>query len=71
MQGYILLAILFVIALILGIDALKYRAKEMKYLRENHPERFDKHGRFIPYQTGTLCRPNLPINAPEFPSHHK
>lgn len=71
MVEFVILAVLFVIALILGIDALKYRAKEMKYLKETHPERFDEYGRFIPYRTGSVCRPNLPIGAAQLPNNHK
>ena len=71
MQGFFLLTILFVIALIVGIDAYKYRAEEMRYLRETHPERFDEYGGFIPYKTGTLCRPNLPLNPTQLPNNHR
>ena len=70
-SGIIVLAILCATAIILGIDALKWRANEMRELRKNHPERFDEYGRFIPYKTGNLCRPNLPINAPQLPLTNK
>ena len=63
----IVLVILCAVAVILGIDALKWRANEMRELRKNHPERFDEYGRFIPYKTGRVYSPNLPINAPGLP----
>ena len=66
-QGVIILVILCTTAIILGIAAIKWHTKEMQELRKNHPERFDEKGGFMPYRTGSLCRPNLPINAPQLP----
>lgn len=63
----ILLATLCAIAVILGIDAIKLRTNEMKELKKNHPERFDNHGRFIPYKTGCVYKPNLPIKTVSLP----
>ena len=66
MGSIILLLALFLISVILGADAWRSRETEMNYLRENHPERFDMYGRFIPYKTGSVYRPNLPINPQKF-----
>ena len=66
MGSIVLLLALFLISVVLGADAWRSRETEMNYLRENHPERFDMYGRFIPYKTGSVYRPNLPINPQKF-----
>ena len=68
MGSVVLLLALFLISVVLGADAWRSREEEMNYLRENHPERFDIYiyGRFIPYKTGRVYRPNLPINPQKF-----
>lgn len=66
MGSIVLLLALFLVSVVLGADAWRSREEEMKYLRENHPERFDMYGRFIPYKTGRVYRPNLPINPQKF-----